>query len=151
VSITKVVVFSTTNPTKFGFAFFWIFYDFLCILQISAKRIYYWRCVVATRPLERFRTAQLGPSTHGTAGSLEIWRLQRCSRPGNGSGSSACSPGTDWQPRLGRGSTLRRRTTVTGGDGAAARGSGEEGARGGPHATLGTQVMSMESAQRFGG
>jgi hypothetical protein len=105
------------ESNKISFAFFWIFYDFLCILQNSAKRIYYWRCIFATRPLERFRTAQLGPSTHGTTGSPEIWRLRWCSRPGNNLGSSACSPRTDWQPRLGRGSTLRRRTAVTGGDG----------------------------------
>jgi hypothetical protein len=104
------------ESNKIGLAFFWIFYDVLHILQISAKRIYYWRCIFATRPLEWFRTAQLGPSTHGTAGSPEIRRLRWCSRPGNGSGSSA-SPRTDWQSRLGRGSTLRRRTAVTGGDG----------------------------------
>jgi hypothetical protein len=119
-----------SKSNKIGFVFFWIFYDFLRILQISAKRIYYWRCIFATRPLERFRTAQLGPSTHETAGSPEIWRLRRRSRSGNDSGSSACSPRTDWQPRFGRGSTLRRHTAVTGGDGRGGSGFRREGCTG---------------------
>jgi hypothetical protein len=89
------------ESNKIYFAFFWIFYNFLYILQISANWIYYWRCNFATRPLERFRTTQLGPSTHGTAGSPEIWRLRRRSWPGKGSGGPQAHLGRVGARRLG--------------------------------------------------
>jgi hypothetical protein len=103
------------KSNKIGFAFFWILYNFLCILQIPAKGIHYWRYNFATRPLERFRTVQLGPSTHGTAGSPEIRRLRRCCRLGNGSGSHACSPRVGWRSWLGRRSCRRGVSAVAGG------------------------------------
>jgi hypothetical protein len=52
---------------KIEFAFFWIFYNFLRILQVSAIRGYYWRCNFALRPLERFQSSQLYPSAAGWA------------------------------------------------------------------------------------
>jgi hypothetical protein len=110
------------ESNKIGLAFFRNFYDFLRILQIPAKRVYYWRCIFATRPLERFRTVQLGPSTHGTADSPEIRRFWRRSRPGNSSGSIASSPRVGWRSWFGRRSRRRGGSAAA----VAARGSGEE-------------------------
>jgi hypothetical protein len=39
------------ESNKIGFTFFWILYDFLWILQESAKHMYYLRFTFATRPL----------------------------------------------------------------------------------------------------
>jgi hypothetical protein len=46
---------------KIGFAFFWIFYDFLWILQESTKWLYYLRCGFADRPLEKLWFSQIYP------------------------------------------------------------------------------------------
>jgi hypothetical protein len=107
------IIHSESN--KIGLAFFWIFYDFLSILQVSAKRIYYWRCNFAPRPSIRFRTTQLGPSTHGTAGSPEIRRLQRRFWPRKGSGSTAFSLRVGWRSWFGRRSHRRGCSAVAGG------------------------------------
>jgi hypothetical protein len=113
------------KSNKIGFAFFRIFYDFLRILQVSAKWIYYWRCSFASRPSKRFRTTQLGPSTHGTAGSPEIRRLRRCSRPGKGSGRTTSSPRTRWCSAFGRRRHRRRCAAMAGGNGRGGSGCGE--------------------------
>jgi hypothetical protein len=105
-----------SESNKIGLALFWKFYDFLCILQIQAKGIHYWRYNFATRPLERFKFVQLRPSTHGRAGSLEIQRIRQRSRPGNSSGSSASSPRVGWRSGFGRRSR-RRGGSVVAGDG----------------------------------
>jgi hypothetical protein len=111
VSITKVVVFFTANPTKSVLYFsefstiFYAFYKFLqkgYTIEDVSLRLGPWK--------------DLGPHNWVPRPTGRRARRRR-SRPGNDSGSSACSPRTDWQPRLGRGSTLRRRTAVTGGDG----------------------------------
>jgi hypothetical protein len=51
---------------KIEFAFFWIFYDFLQILQESAKSFHYWRCTFAPGPLELFKVSQMYPRLHKT-------------------------------------------------------------------------------------
>jgi hypothetical protein len=56
-----------SNKTKF--AFFWYFYDFLRILQDSAKALYYFRLAFTGRPLKSLRSLQIYP--YFTAEPLE--------------------------------------------------------------------------------
>jgi hypothetical protein len=125
------------KSSKIGLAFFWNFYDFLHILQIPAKGIHYWRYNFATRPLERFRIVQLGPSTHGTVGLPEIRRLRRRSRPGNSSGSSASSPRVGWRSWFGRRSRRRGGLAVAGDGGRGGSGFRRGEAHGRQYAALG--------------
>jgi hypothetical protein len=46
---------------KIKFVFFWIFYGFLCILQVSGKRMYYLRNWFSLRSLETFNSIQKSP------------------------------------------------------------------------------------------
>jgi hypothetical protein len=49
------------ESNKIGFAFFWVFYDFLRNLQVPAKRGILLKMCFAPRPSGRFKTLQLGP------------------------------------------------------------------------------------------
>jgi hypothetical protein len=130
------ILYNESN--KISFAIFSIFYDFIHILQVSAKLHHYRRCTLAPRPSERFkslqpgprfadkplernRTSQLGPWPRGTAGSPEFRRLRPRSQAGSGSGSSWDSPRAYWWPELGQGG--RRRGTSTAADGGARGGA----------------------------
>jgi hypothetical protein len=138
------------ESNKIGLAFFWIFYDFICILQVSANGVYYWRCNFVPRPSKRFRTTQLGPSTHGTAGSPEIRRLRRRSRLGKGSGSSACSPRVGWRSWFGRRSHRRGRSAVAGGGGRGSSGFQRGGHLAGQCAALGGAMGPREESGTVG-
>jgi hypothetical protein len=83
----------------------------------------------------------------GAARLSRFRRGRRCSRPDRGAGRRASSPRGRWSSELGRGGALRRRTTVTGGDGCGGRNSDECNARGRPHAMLGAPGGSMDGAQ----
>jgi hypothetical protein len=134
------------KSNKIGFAIFRILYNFLHILQVSAKLHHYRRCTLAPRPSERFqslqlgprfadkpfernRTSQLGPWPRGTAGSSESRRLRPHSWAGSGSGSSRSSPRAYWWPWLGQGGRRRRSSTAAGGGGRGGVVSGEETTR----------------------
>jgi hypothetical protein len=60
-SITKVVVFFTTNTTKLILHFSEFYYDFLRNSQDSAKQQYYLRFTFAPGSLERFGILQIYP------------------------------------------------------------------------------------------
>jgi hypothetical protein len=59
-----------SETKKIEFAFFWFSYDFLCILQESAKWLYYLRFTFAAGSLESFRFLQICP--YFAAEPLEI-------------------------------------------------------------------------------
>jgi hypothetical protein len=83
-------------------------------------------------------------------GAARLGRFQRGrrhSRPCRGAGRRACSPRDRWCSELGWGGTLRRRTTVTSGDGRGGRNSGECDARCEPHAMQGTPGGPMDGAR----
>jgi hypothetical protein len=91
----------------------------------------------ALNSLQRTRALQLGPWPWEEAGSPEIQRLRRRSRPWNGSGSLASSPRTWGWSELGR-RARRHGGSMAAGDGCrGGSGSGEEGTRGGQCMTLG--------------
>jgi hypothetical protein len=50
------------KSSKIEFAFFWFLYNFLEILQESAKWLYYWRYTFQLSPLESFKTSHICPS-----------------------------------------------------------------------------------------
>jgi hypothetical protein len=60
------------ESNKTSFAFFWVFYDFLCNLQEIGKSLYYWSYHFAERPSERFVALQCGPwgRPAGAAGAI---------------------------------------------------------------------------------
>jgi hypothetical protein len=97
VSITKVVVFSTTSPTKLSLHFYdfsTIFYAFYKFQQIG------YTIEDALLRLDPWK--ELGPSNwvprpkgRRLAG---IRRHRRRSRSGEGSGSTTCSPRVRWWP-----------------------------------------------------
>jgi hypothetical protein len=96
---------------KIGFAFFWIFYDFIWIFQESTRHIYYLRCRFARnnlevfdslqihpqfldRPSERTEVSQCGPRGGGRRGRRNSGELQRRGRLGTGVGWSRGSLGS---------------------------------------------------------
>jgi hypothetical protein len=103
------------KSNNIGLAFFWNFYDFLLILQISAKGVHYWRCIFATRPLERNWDSQLGPSTMGGGGANQIPAGRLHSRSGKRWCTTTCSPRAWGWPELGRRSCRSGRTAMAGG------------------------------------
>jgi hypothetical protein len=95
---------------KNGFAFFWIVYNFLGILQVVANSVYYWRIILRLSPWKELDSHRYAPGS----------RI----KPSKDLGPR------NWVPRSSgqRGSGQRRRT-----DGAPGRGKG----RGRPQAHLG--------------
>jgi hypothetical protein len=104
---------------KNGFAFFLFFYDFLQILKVSAKPIYYLRLGFTSRYLEFLFLSRIGPWF--TKNTLEITKEKQCSplameaavpaeigrlrwrvRPGKEWGRKRGSPGLDLWPEMGR-------------------------------------------------
>jgi hypothetical protein len=65
VSITTVVVLLTRNPGKLSFAVFWIFYNFIEILQDLAKCQILLKIEFPTRSLEFFRIHTKTPGKNG--------------------------------------------------------------------------------------
>jgi hypothetical protein len=51
------------ESNKIGFAFFWIFYDFLEILQVSANSVYYWRIILRLGPWKELDSHRYAPSS----------------------------------------------------------------------------------------
>jgi hypothetical protein len=74
-----------------------------------------------------YAIGSLDPRAGGLAG---IWRLRRHSRPGEGSGSTTCSPRVGWRSWFGRRSRRRGRLAMAGGGGRGGSGSGEGSAHG---------------------
>jgi hypothetical protein len=106
------------ESNKIGFVFFWFFYDFLCNLQVPAKRgILLKMCFAprpsgrfrtlqpgprfADKPLERKRTLQLGPPGGRRQGVAGFWRSGGRDRPGTSWGHPLGHPCSIY--RLGRG------------------------------------------------
>jgi hypothetical protein len=129
VSITEVVVFFTTNPTKLDLQyseFSTIFYTFYKFPQICntievppftrvprKNQTFADGSLVGTKhPIKKSGLA-IGPLAMGGGGLAGIRRLRRRSQPGKRRGMTASSPRTDWQARLGRGSTPRQRPAGT--------------------------------------
>jgi hypothetical protein len=98
------------ESNKIRFAFFWIFYDFIWILQESVRHIYYLRCrfarktlevfdslqirpQFADRPSERTEVSQCGPRGGGRRERRNSGELRRRGRPGTGVGWSKGSLG----------------------------------------------------------
>jgi hypothetical protein len=116
VSITKVVVLLTAVPTKISLDFsefstsFYAFYKIQQIAYTSEDTLLH------RSPWKEMRARNWVPRPWEAAGSPEIRRLRRRSRPGKGSGSRACSPSVDWRFWLGwRG--CRRGGSATAGGG----------------------------------
>jgi hypothetical protein len=116
VSITKVVLHFTTVPTKFSLHFsefstnFYAFYKIQQIAYTSEDTLLH------RNPWKEMRARNWVPRPWEAAGSPEIQRHRRRSRPGKGSGSRACSPSVDWRSWLGwRG--CRRGGSATAGGG----------------------------------
>jgi hypothetical protein len=129
VSITKVVVFSTTNPTKLSLhfsEFSTIFYAFISFSKwgILLKMQFY-----AEGPGKIWGQA-IGSLDPRGGGLAEIRRLRRSSRPGKVSGSTTCSPRVGWRPWFGRRSRRRGCSAMAGGGGRGGSGSGERSAHG---------------------
>jgi hypothetical protein len=78
------------ESNKIEFAFFWFFYDFLCILQDSAEHKYYLRNYFACRPLESFDSLQICPYFSqrllgkNFASQLSPWPWPAADRPKSG-------------------------------------------------------------------
>jgi hypothetical protein len=106
------------ESNKIEFAFFQIFYDFLCNLQESAKWLYYLRCGFAAGSLELSDTSQICPwftknsleRKRDTQLGLQPWpvavrpqfrSVRRRPWPGKGWGRCAGSPRARLRPKLG--------------------------------------------------
>jgi hypothetical protein len=113
------------KSNKIEFAFVWIFYDFLRILQVLENWIYYWSCSFAPRPLERFSPLQCGPWPWPPVWEAEIRWLRRGDRPGKGMGRSVSSLVTGFWSELGW--SQRRRTQVVRPCGGGRRNGGSSG------------------------
>jgi hypothetical protein len=120
------------ESNKIGFTFFWFFYDFLKIFEVSAKAIYYLRLGFTGRPLEvlfllrigpwftkntleRMKETQCSPLAMEAAVPAEIGRLRLRVWPGKEWGRKRGSPGLDLWPETGRESAQRRLAAVAGG------------------------------------
>jgi hypothetical protein len=130
VSITKVVVFFTTNPTTFSVQFsklstnLYAFYKFLQKVFTIANPFYTrvsrnlpsltYRPLICTKQPARRLGLAVEPLAMGGGGSSGFRRLRRRSRLGNGVESSTCSPRSDWWPRLGRRGCRRGESTAVG-------------------------------------
>jgi hypothetical protein len=101
---------------KTGFPFIQIFYDFLHILQVPTKMKHYRRWTLVSGPLQRIRTAQLGPSAMGGGGAGGILASRPRSRPGRRWGMTTCSPRVRGSPGFERGRLRRGRAAAAGGD-----------------------------------
>jgi hypothetical protein len=155
VSITKVVVFFTTNPTKFSLQFsefstnFYAFYKFLQKVFTIADPFYTRdprnlpsltdRPLICTKHPARRSGLAIEPLAMGGGGLAGFRRLRRCSPPGNGVESSTCSPRSDWWPRLGRRGCRRGESTAAGSGCRGGVDSGEVAARGGQCASEGVK------------
>jgi hypothetical protein len=118
---------------KIEFAFSPFFYDFLGILEESAKSFYYWRCTFTSRTLQRTKALQpcpwftenpqkeLGACNvalgHGGGAVRPIPARPAGSRPCRGAGRRVSSPRARWCSEFGRKVTRRWRTAMAGGDG----------------------------------
>jgi hypothetical protein len=117
------------ESNKIEFAFFWTFYNFLCILQVSAKHMYYLRNWFSLRSLELPADSRPYPrctqNTVGRSGGLQLgpWGLGRRGRPefrrtGGALGRGRCGGGlgghlgsvyADFEGRGGSGELARQR------------------------------------------
>jgi hypothetical protein len=110
---------------KIEFAFFWSFYDFLRILQVSAKWVHYWSYSFALRPLEVSadsqpypyfaqnppeisQTSQCGPRAPAGGGPAKFRRTSGRDRPGAGGEWPSGPWGSIPVLGLGRGTTGER-------------------------------------------
>jgi hypothetical protein len=128
---------SHQESRKIEFAFFWFSYGFLEILQVSAIPLLLLKFPICTEDPTRIETSQLRlvyrkhprktwplaipPLAVGAARLAGIRRDRRRSRPGEGSGSTTCSPRIGWWPQLGWRGRRRGRTVRTGGGGRSVR------------------------------
>jgi hypothetical protein len=127
---------------KIGFAFSDFFYNFLWILQESAKHIYYLRFTFATRPLtvldslrvgpcfalktlERTGKMQLGPRGRPAAVLAKIRRAGGAGGRGKGREVTMNSPRVGLRPEMGRGWHWRALSAALGGGGHGGARSGE--------------------------
>jgi hypothetical protein len=165
VSITKVVVFFTTNPIKLVSQFsefstnFYAFYKFLQKGFTIADPLYTdapgKNQTVADRSLVRTKhpVRKLGLAIEslavGGGGLAGIRRLRRRSRLGKRRGVTVGSPRVDGWPRLGRRGCRRGESTAAGGGCRGGTSSGEDAARGGQQASQGCQVRVGEGAKQL--
>jgi hypothetical protein len=122
------------KSNKTEIAFFWFFYDFIWILQESAKWLYYLRCGFAAgslelsdtsqicpwftkNSLERMGKTQLGPRDWPVAVPAKIRPVRRLGRPGEVRKMIGNSPATDLWAWLGERSGRRVRTVAQPGGG----------------------------------
>jgi hypothetical protein len=121
------------ESNKIGFAFFWIFYDFLQNLQVSAINQTLFKMQVSTkplkvldslrvgpwfadRPLEKTGDSQLGPQAPAGGGPTKFRRTGSRDRSGAGGGWSAGSLGsisTGGWGGSGAGGVVRRRRPLS--------------------------------------
>jgi hypothetical protein len=103
----KVVVFFTTVPTKFSLKFSECSTNFYAFYKIQPKGCTIEDTTLRLGPRKEMRAHNWVPRPWEAAGSPEIRRLWRRSRPGKGSGSRACSPRVGWRSWIGRRSCRR--------------------------------------------
>jgi hypothetical protein len=141
------------NPTQISLQFsefstnFYAFYKFLQTANTiedsthtEVPGIFYSltdRSLVCTKHPAKSRGLQLSPWRWEVAGSPEIRRLWRSSRPGKQRGVTVGSPMASGWSELGRGARRRGDSTAAGGGCRGGAGFGEVGARGGQCARLG--------------
>jgi hypothetical protein len=127
------------ESNKSGFAFFWIFYDFTRILQISTKVKHY-----------RIRAKQLSPSAVGGGGTGKIPVSRPRSRRGKRWGPTRCSPRVDGWSEWGRRGCRRGGSTAAGGGCLGDSGWRWGGGCAGQRASLGCVIDPRECTRGLG-
>jgi hypothetical protein len=122
------------ESSKIAFAIFWIFYNFLEILQVSANVLYYWGYPFAQGPLELLKSSHIYPSLAlrplGKSQSSHPYPLAAGRPwPTSGAGPPRGSPRVDWRGWTARAQLQRGRSATTGrggsGDGEGRRSAGK--------------------------